>query len=693
MSSTTILELRQEDAFSGLQPLPNGEFQNGVWETTLDVPIQLNEGDQVQVKSVYLDTSIGQSGYISVPSDINVRMSAAMYITNYEKDQEVLFREPGASASPPAEPASRQLRLYPLGVGKTNPLPHHNLGDNNKWFLSTLTTSNADTFRLPKMTMILPKISRARAGASYVSGVWTFKYTSVEPGAPRWNETFQLVLKRPFRWDELHKYNPFTVGISCAHAPGNTELPDFRFDNYDGHPELNTTTFDWLSYKVSVGTGTESAQLQTFPLEFTIPGGVDVVYSPIEIAKLITDNLINLEQEGQASIDYANAGKLNNTMVSYPAMNPFLTTVLKNHSEIQARGVAQGTNLEQVFINADGYQNAKFAAPDVNNPDGNQNGNLQMKYDITSMLAEKMTNLAGQQTHNAQDYWIGSNEIALEFDESVNKLKFTQQHFPVYSGDTTLPSGDSALDALPSAVYNPCETLNPYFSNKGLITQYSGLVWTELSPPSFWNSILGFNGLVSQPNGNQGFMKVAGAPDAPPPTVPNSFELIVTEGVNTTGALPSIDVGVVHSNAGFSTPIQADPTIAKGEGGMSVPVIIQDVLSIFSQRTWNTSPATEGYFLLDIATNFQQNMIGSTLKNTSTQSIVNRYYTADSFTSDQGQGSIVYEHKGEPQMLSSFRVKVLNPDRTLTAEHILQPKNTVFIEVIKPLVSSTPKKQ
>ena len=64
MSTTTILELRQEDAHELIQ-LPNGTFQNGQYTTTLTHPITLEDGDQVSVKSVYLDTSAGTSGYIS----------------------------------------------------------------------------------------------------------------------------------------------------------------------------------------------------------------------------------------------------------------------------------------------------------------------------------------------------------------------------------------------------------------------------------------------------------------------------------------------------------------------------------------------------------------------------------------------------------------------------------------------------
>jgi len=34
-------------------------------------------------------------------------------------------------------------------------------------------------------------------------------------------------------------------------------------------------------------------------------------------------------------------------------------------------------------------------------------------------------------------------------------------------------------------------------------------------------------------------------------------------------------------------------------------------------------------------------------------------------------------------MLSNFQVRVLNPDRSNVDPHVLQDKNTVFIEVIK----------
>jgi hypothetical protein len=66
------------------------------------------------------------------------------------------------------------------------------------------------------------------------------------------------------------------------------------------------------------------------------------------------------------------------------------------------------------------------------------------------------------------------------------------------------------------------------------------------------------------------------------------------------------------------------------------------------------------------------------------QSIVNRYFTQNSFTSDQGAGSISYIHQGESQTLTEFNVRVLNPNYSVPTETQLGINNTIFIQVIKP---------
>ena len=62
MSKTTILELRQLESQQDTPILPDGTFQNGLWTNTLDIPIMIEQGDQIQVKSVYCDTAAAASG-------------------------------------------------------------------------------------------------------------------------------------------------------------------------------------------------------------------------------------------------------------------------------------------------------------------------------------------------------------------------------------------------------------------------------------------------------------------------------------------------------------------------------------------------------------------------------------------------------------------------------------------------------
>ena len=81
MSKSTIIELRQLDS--------SDVVQNGVYSSTLDPnsAILLEEGDQVNVKAIYLDTAESSAGFIHLENDVQVEMELAMYIQNYNKDQ------------------------------------------------------------------------------------------------------------------------------------------------------------------------------------------------------------------------------------------------------------------------------------------------------------------------------------------------------------------------------------------------------------------------------------------------------------------------------------------------------------------------------------------------------------------------------------------------------------------------------
>ena len=165
-------------------------------------------------------------------------------------------------------------------------------------------------------------------------------------------------------------------------------------------------------------------------------------------------------------------------------MNPFLTTILKNNQDIKLRE-SVANPITQLFINADGYQKYPTGNPAPNEYE-NVNGDFYFYYPIKRMLNDRGN---GALVQPAVDRWVGANQIQMSFDDVENKLKFDIQHFPIYTGES---AGVGANDAKPTAVFNPATSQGSYITNSGLALQYSGLVWTDLSPAPFWNDTLGF---------------------------------------------------------------------------------------------------------------------------------------------------------------------------------------------------------
>jgi len=106
----------------------------------------------------------------------------------------------------------------------------------------------------------------------------------------------------------------------------------------------------------------------------------------------------------------------------------------------------------------------------------------------------------------------------------------------------------------------------------------------------------------------------------------------------------------------------------------------------------------EGYYLIDIGVKFPQKMIGGSAGNTAihpstgsnrVQGILGKYYTAASFLQDTGASAIPYTHIGLPQMINELDVRILHADGTEPDPNELGEKNSIFLEIIKPVVVNT----
>ena len=408
---------------------------------------------------------------------------------------------------------------------------------------------------------------------------------------------------------------------------------------------------------------------QIFNVKFTLDAGN---YTPTEIAKLITDKINNVELSGPVYLETKPA------IGQYPVDTPILKTILQNYNFITETADAHKPpyETEQVFISST-----------LNELNPETDGRVFFKYATTEMEEQK-SEPAAPVYKNAEDRFVGTSQVALEFDVLANKLKWTILHFPIYNN---LSDDATNNDAVPCAAYNLVGMgTGLYKLEVGIATRYSGIAWTSLTAKdsltglksNFWHDI-GLTSTTVQATTKGMRCNFGGTA-----TEDNSFTVTATDGLNVTGALPGLDLPVIKNNLLYTTPIRPN-------GEQTVPVIdyvsTTFTTSIFAGRTFNTPQETEGYYLIEIGTNFKQEFLGGSATYMSgVQSIVNRYFTQNSYTSDQGAGSISYFHKGDSQTLSEFNIRVLNPNFTVPLETQLGINNTIFIQVVKPKITQEP---
>jgi len=707
MSQSIILSLRQEES--------SEVERNGVYTTTLDHGVLLEDGDTVNVKAVYLDTI---TDTIELEKDTPITMTALTYLCNGKLDQVYPYK---LAADWPAY-ATPLLRNYfdapnnnsasgPVfpnvtgGAAGTNGQYPLN-GDNELWFMSSTHTvgGGATNWAIPKVT--ITPLNKTSGTKSFGGLTIHFRHKTLAPGSGYIVTPCKISATTDKNWTSV---NPFPLGLQCtgtASAPDCTLVESMEYLNTWGIESVNFTEFQTL---LTPGEKVVSPEYST--LQFTIPAGT---YTPPEIAKEITNAVQNLQVGGGVSVDYKAAANnpIPPDVIQWPSENPFLTTILKKTQELEAINTANGSDLNLCFVNADErYGTAQYE--DV--PGRKNGGELYFRYDVAQMQEEN--NNGGANQGYPLDKFVGTNQFAMDFDEVENKLKITQCHFPLFVADS---GGEE--NGVPGIAWNKGGTngmaLNPdpnpgtptaqFVAASGIMPMYSGIVFTGLEPADFWND-LGFSDISVTPNFNKKMKIGGGTVGAPPvaaiggdggnatlPTDNNSYTLKVDIGRNTTGGLEGLDLPVQHINkytvggkeffGQYSVPRKTTGTAVTNSEAEYPDIFVatNDVKSIFSSRTINTNIADEGYFLIDVESNFIQDLVGGKeTTSKSTQSIVNRYYSDGAFTSDQGQGSISYTHRGEPQMLSSMKVAVRNPDRSFVNSNILLPKNSVFMEITK----------
>ena len=134
MSETIILECKQSNS---------KVTKNGDYETTLNRPITIEEGDEVMVKNCFIDTVASSSGNILIAEDTKIEFTLGTYIVDFEKVSERTYVSTDTSTENPHHPDCKRYILC-----KKNNTPGGGTVDPDLEVIELIkvTTSNPGTF-------------------------------------------------------------------------------------------------------------------------------------------------------------------------------------------------------------------------------------------------------------------------------------------------------------------------------------------------------------------------------------------------------------------------------------------------------------------------------------------------------------------------------------------------------------------
>ena len=261
-----------------------------------------------------------------------------------------------------------------------------------------------------------------------------------------------------------------------------------------------------------------------------------------------------------------------------------------------------------------------------------------------------------------EDYYIGSSQFDISFDDEKDKFVIDYIHTPLYRGTSSGSggAGDIVVD-FKQATVNGSPTGVDFIANKK-----GGIMITSLEPTSFWEDQLGIK--VSDFDIDIDYTHEATiegeAAQIKFPLVKNP-----TDGLNITGGFYALD-DYINKN-------QADPN-----------KIVDLDYSNTSENTFGidaTKKILSGnainfpYFIIEFNIGDTKLYAESDTRNIT--AIVSKYFGYNNFTSCGEEGGVVYIHKtNTPLKVNKINIRILDP--TFELPENLGDENTVFLQIV-----------
>lgn len=258
---------------------------------------------------------------------------------------------------------------------------------------------------------------------------------------------------------------------------------------------------------------------------------------------------------------------------------------------------------------------------------------------------------------DTDNIWIGSNQFELAFDSATRNFQFNYLHMPYYY-QKNLAVAVIRPPGLP--IYTVSSLGGVYIKSFKASTLNADGV--EVAPFDFWQGILGFTDSII-PRFSFGDKTVGPTQYVNPST--QLDEDTITEGLVNADALINKDTPtVIPTTLPFYSTLSTDQT-----------------RKIYAGNSVLDQESSFGYYVIEVGSKFKNNFYTPDNNYRNIQSIVSRYYELNSYTSGTAEGSLIYTHSGEPQLLESFRCRILNSDKVLANN--IGDDNTIHISIVK----------
>ena len=617
MSNSTLICLREADGTPNKVLGETGNFTVDLKDKLLHI----EDGDSILFKSAFIDTRDQNSGKILIDDSNNsFTIDIGLYLNNVRNV---------------SDPASNQ-RTYFYAGGNTNT----DQPDGNIYVLCE-NIDNSGAGNLLKITEAKvefhesDRIARGKIGGFHVC------YNALDAKGQPLNVILSYPESTTVGKGVKIQARELEDGISHIFRSTGNLANDLKYDGANSSSFTDNTKNFHRHYGVDnpfdeIKTENAPAGTELDPKIYSLPINLEKGhYQPSDLAKAITDQMI---QAVNYPVGTPSTDVLRNKLPLLTNANP--TANYGNPLSFPTRSLAL-TSTKQIALDHNFYG---FTNP------------ANIVYVRDDGLA-----CFTQDGADPLNYLVGANQIALEFNEDLEKFQFTSIHSSHYDGT------------------NPAVRfieVGAGGTGSFISTQTGGIFLSSISGGGMplFRDVMGFGSNLfcnSFPKTPQNLAGVVGI------QTPNFG--VFEKGVNITSDLGGIDSAVqkdVDFNAQNGSDIIPTAEALKDQATATIgltPIIAEIPFSF-------TEEYNSGYYLIEIDGIPHQDLYN--FPNDKIQGVISRYYSAGSYTiMEGGAGGFNYLYKGKRFNVGGLIVKILDPHGNPITQ--LGSDNTVFLEIVR----------